>query len=204
MESAELFGGKAAGKRAAAEMIRDADEEGGAGEEVGAAAEKDAAGCGAAQDGIGRGDVVSMEGNEEGNAETALDRQSRGGIDGEVRVKEHGVTALEREEEVGSEAGFEEEAAAESGGGRVGAREQQRLFGIDGEAGGEETESGKERRKTEQGAGLGGDKGFRWRQEFGAKDEDGGLHEEERAAWPRRGAMPRRELRMACGAAAAS
>jgi len=55
-----------------------------------------------------------------------------------------------------------------------------------------------------QSVGLGGDKGLRWGQELGAKDEEGGLHEEERRAAPRCGERTRRELSMACGAGAAS
>lgn len=138
VEGAELVGGKAASEGAAAEMFGDADEEAGAGEELGAAAEEDAAGSGAAQDGVGRGDVVSVEGDDEGNGETALDGQSGGGIDGEVRMEERGMAALESLEEVRCEASFEKEAAPGSGGEGVGAREEQRLVGIDGEAGVEE------------------------------------------------------------------
>lgn len=139
VEGVELVGGKSAGEGALAEMFGDADEESGAGEELGAAAEKDAAGRCAAERGVGRGDVVSVKGDDEGNVETALDRQSRGSVDDEVSVEERGAAAPESVEEVGSEGGFEEEAATDSGGEGVGSREEQRLFGIDREAGVEQT-----------------------------------------------------------------
>lgn len=204
VEGAELACREAANEGALTEMVGDADEEAGSGKEFGTPAKVDASGSGAAEDRVGGRDVVSVEGDDEGNAEAALDGQSRGGVDGEVGVEECGTAALEGAEKIGGEAGLEKEAATEPGCEGVVASEEQRLFGIDGETGADETQARKEGRKAAQSVGLGRNESLRWRQELRAKDEDGGFHEEERRAAPRCGARARRELRLSCGGGAAT
>jgi len=112
-EGAEFGCGKSAGEGVGADVFRDADEEVGAGEELIAAAEEDAAGGGVVQGFVGRGGVVAVESDDEREAEVLVDGERGGGIDGEVGVEELGMAMRELAEELRRGARMKEEAAAE-------------------------------------------------------------------------------------------
>ena len=94
-------------------MFRDAHEEAGAGSEFRFAAEIDTTWRGPAEGVVGAGGVVAVERDDEGDVELGLERKGGGGVDGEVGVEECGAAEAEGSNELRSDAGVEEEAAAE-------------------------------------------------------------------------------------------
>jgi hypothetical protein len=175
-ERAQLRLGNAAFESLTANVVGDADEEAGATAQFGSSAEIDAPGRIAAKGLVGHGCVVAVERGHEGNIELLLDRERSGGVDGEVRVQQDGVTAFESTDEVRGDAGGEEEMAAEFVREGIVAGEKDGFAVVEAEAGGHEAEAGKAGRVAAQCMGLGGDKSFRGGQKLGAVNKNSGIH----------------------------
>jgi hypothetical protein len=181
-EGAELAFRYATLEGLAADVFGDANKESGACAEFGFAAQKDAAGCVAAQGLIAAGGVVTVEGDDHRDVELLLQRERGGGIDGEVRVQQDRMLALECANEMRGNTGVEEETAAELVGERIAVGEKRGFAGINEMAGRNAAEAGKAGSAAAQSMALRGNEGFRGRQEIGTIDEDGRFHSVHRGA----------------------
>jgi hypothetical protein len=141
-EGAKFVCREAAIEGVTAEVVGDAEEQGGASVEVGLSAQVGVPGRGAAEEFGFRCDVVAMEGDDQRQVEAPLQWERRGRVHGEVGVEERGMDAAELAQEFGCDAGMEEQAATDFVGERVGASERNDFAGVELEAVGDATETG--------------------------------------------------------------
>lgn len=173
----EFGGRKPAVEGLLADVLGDAEEKAGVGEELGAAAQIDAAGGRAAEGGVVGGSVVAVQGDDERYAEMFVDGEGGSGVEGEVSVQQSRMAETQSAQKMRGEAGLEEKEAADFFGESVAAGEGDGVFRVEREAGAVMAQTGKNRDVAAASVRLGSDEGLGGGQEVGTEDEDVRIHE---------------------------